>query len=270
MGASKLSLLLVLGLSLSCGEKDDDSGPEGDTDTDTDTDVDTDPADDDGDGLSNSQEEALGTDPSDPDSDDDGYDDGQEVDEGTNPTYAYSHPYTGGYNVGSCDDGTAAETGPTGVGSYLDYEWPYYAVGDVVSNFSLVDQHGEWVDLYSFCGHHVALVLCTAWDSNCQREAGSAQATQDAYAAQGFQYISMLSQNDVGAPPEPSDLLAYAEANGMTSIPALGLAATDQDEWTDLAFTYEVNFFVPTYYHLGPDMTVLASEASSADPSPYL
>lgn len=160
----------------------DDSGlgPEGDTDTDADadsdtdgdadadTDADTDPqADDDGDGLTNGAEAVRGTDPDDPDTDDDGFGDGQEVDDGTNPLYVYSHTYTGGYNVGYCEDGTAASTSPTGSGVFehggSTYRWNYFRAGDVLPNFTLRDQHGEDVDLYSFCGQVITLVSGALW-----------------------------------------------------------------------------------------------------------
>ncbi len=145
-------------------DADSDSDADGDADADSDADTDTNPAgDDDGDGLSNGEEAAYGTDPNDPDSDGDGYDDGDEVDDGTNPLYRYSHVYTGGYNVGYCEEGVPASTQPSGNGSYRSHSWSYYDVGDVVANFTLRDQHGESVDLYSFCGHNVTVVFGAFW-----------------------------------------------------------------------------------------------------------
>ena len=138
--------------------------PATDTGSDADTDAD---ADDDGDGLTNAEEQTYGTDPNDPDSDGDGYQDGLEVDEGTNPLYEYSHTYTGGYNVGYCADGLPSPTGPTGACTLQHggntYNWACYQVGDVVENFSLIDQHGEYVDLYSFCGQHIVLTSGAFW-----------------------------------------------------------------------------------------------------------
>ena len=133
-----------------------DTGPGGETDT-------TQDADDDGDGLTNAVEATLGTDPDNADSDGDGYDDGAEVQDGTNPLYEYSHSYTGGYNVGYCEDGVAAATGPTGTGAYGAHTWTTYRPGDVVRNFTMIDQHGEYVDLYSFCGQVVAISVGAFW-----------------------------------------------------------------------------------------------------------
>jgi len=196
------SLLLLLpfcgGLLLACGEKDpgETANPDKDSDGDGLTDAEeealgTDPAladtDDDGlddaveveggtdplnadtdaDGVWDGDEAGLGTDPLNADTDADGWSDGDEVAGGTNPLYAYSHPYTGGYNVGFCEEGLPAATGPTGACSAsfhgTTYEWDCYQVGDVVENFSLVDQHGEMVDLYSFCGQVVTLVSGAFW-----------------------------------------------------------------------------------------------------------
>lgn len=95
-----------------------------------------------------------GPDPS-SDDDGDGYTFAEEEAAGTNPDYAYSHPYTGDYNVGNCEDGVAeGDAGASGSA---------YAVGDIAANFSLMDQHGEMVDLYSFCGKTVMLVSGAFW-----------------------------------------------------------------------------------------------------------
>ncbi len=168
-----MTLLLAAGLLAACGE-----GGKDDTGT---SDVD-------GDGLSYEEELELGTDPTMADSDEDGLDDGAEIDEGTDPLLAdtdgdgyldgeeveggtsplseYSHPYTGGYNVGYCETMPTA-TGPTGTASLNHggqvYEWPYYQVGDIVENFSLLDQYGETVDLYSFCGQYLVIAFGAFW-----------------------------------------------------------------------------------------------------------
>ena len=108
----------------------------------------------DGDGLGSADETKYGTDPANPDTDGDGYLDGEEVAKGTNPVYAYSHPYIADYQVGWCEDGEPAATGPSS---------SIYQVGDVAQNFTLTDQNGEEVSLYSFCGQTVMLVSGAFW-----------------------------------------------------------------------------------------------------------
>lgn len=109
----------------------------------------------DGDGLSDADEATYGTDPDVADTDGDGYTDGEEVEGGTNPTFEYSHPYTGDYNVGNCEDGVAeGSAGPSG---------QIYQAGDIAANFTMMDQYGEMVDLYSFCGRTVMMVTGAFW-----------------------------------------------------------------------------------------------------------
>lgn len=120
----------------------------------------TDPNEDsDDDGLSNAEEADYGTDPDDPDSDGDGYADGAEVDAGTNPAFAYSHPYTADYQVGWCADGLPDATGPSGSNGST----ALYQPGDIPENFTLMDQNGDQVDLYSFCGQTIMLVSGAFW-----------------------------------------------------------------------------------------------------------
>jgi hypothetical protein len=168
---STMTLLLAAGVLVGCFEKVDTglSDMDGDGLTyDEELDLGTDPAmaDSDSDGLDDGDEADYGTDPTVADSDGDTYLDGEEVDAGTNPLYEYSHPYTGGYNVGYCDT-PPVPTGPTGACSFTHggstYNWTCYQIGDVPENFSLIDQYGEYVDLYSFCGQHITLTSGAFW-----------------------------------------------------------------------------------------------------------
>ena len=116
-----------------------------------------------GSGDEGGTDEGGGSDGSDPNADDDGdgWTNAEEEAAGTNPDYEYSHPYTGDYNVGYCADGIASGSkGPSGKDSY---GYPLYKPGDIAENFSLMDQHGEMVDLYSFCGQTVMLVFGAFW-----------------------------------------------------------------------------------------------------------
>ena len=96
----------------------------------------------DGDGLTDSEEEALGSDPDQVDSDGDGFDDGVEADWYTDPGDPQDHPYEGGWPIDSCRN----ELTPTGM-----------AVGDTINDVKLVDQYGEEVRLHDFCDHVVLI-----------------------------------------------------------------------------------------------------------------
>lgn len=80
----------------------------------------------------------------------------------------------------------------------------------------------------------------------------------------------MSSQDSGGDYPSTQDLMSWANTYGFTSIPALGMTAQDVDQWSDIAYTWEADLYIPTVYHVGPDMTVLAADSGSSDPSRWL
>lgn len=223
----------------------------------------------DGDGLTDDEEAELGTDPSLGDTDGDGFTDLEEVDAGTNPTYEYSHSYAGGYNIGYCDE-APQPTGPTlTVGEGL-FAYEVYQNGDVMENFTMMDQHGEMVDLYSFCGQHVMIALGAMWCGPCQAAASSAQDHQDELVDSGFQLIEMLNQDVAGARPDQTDLQTWANNYDMATIPVLGL---DDDHYADrgqVGYQIEIDGYIPTYIHLGPNMEVLSMDESITDPGWFI
>jgi len=122
--------------------------------------------DEDMDGVINGDELLMGTDPYSEDSDGDGMTDLEEVEAGTNPNYQYSRLYEADYNVGFCNV-KPEPTGPTfeqkdpSVGP--DFSWRSMQAGDVPYNQKFIDQNGEVVDLYSFCGTQVYLLAGAGW-----------------------------------------------------------------------------------------------------------
>ncbi len=93
-----------------------------------------------------------------------------------------------------------------------------------------------------------------------------AQGVQDTYADQGYQYLSVWSANNQGGYPTTDQLSSWAESHGMATVPALGLTSAD-DSWS---WYYEVDAYIPTYFILDRDMTVLEADQMNTDPSNYL
>jgi len=111
--------------------------PFGDGDEEPSVAVDTD-----GDGLTDAEEDALGSDPSNADTDGDGYSDGVEEAYYTDPVDPNDHPYTGGWPIDSCRH----DLTPTGMNE-----------GDVIHDVTLLDQYGEEIRLHDFCDHTILI-----------------------------------------------------------------------------------------------------------------
>jgi len=94
-----------------------------------------------------------------------------------------------------------------------------------------------------------------------------AQGIQDKYAAQGFQ---LITQDDGGRVPDVEELGAWADEYDLTTIPVLQVPAGYQWFPTGLYYRYEVDRYIPTFVHLGPDMTVLSVDEMIADPGSFL
>ena len=228
----------------------------------------TDPtADDDGDGLTNADETDLGTDPTLADSDGDGFSDGEEVDAGTHPLNEYSRSYEGGYNVGNCGaSDLPASAGPSGMSGY---GFAIYNVGDKVANFTLEDQYGEQVDMYSFCGQTVMLTFSAMWCGPCQDAASRMQAEQEEFGAEGFQAIEILIEDfNYGSGMIVGDDLEYwADWFGLQTVPVLAdPAGSAEAEW----YHWEMDFGIPSFMVIGPDMTVEAVDTYNTDPAAWL
>jgi thiol-disulfide isomerase/thioredoxin len=233
-------------------DTDADADTDTDADTDADTDTDTDPdSDNDGDGWTNAEESAAGT----------------------NPNYAYSHPYTGGYNVGFCSSPPAA-TGPTEAVSMVydgaTYTWDAYGVGDVLNNFSLRDQHGEMVDLYSFCGRHVVITISAGWCGPCRTLAAELQSAQNSYrdSGPGVQFIEIITQDNSGNPPSQAFLREWASDYGFTDIPVLGAEAATSYEHVSMLF--DRDGYIPSIYQANSALQVVHADGGNHNPGSYL
>ncbi len=112
--------------------------------------VDPDLIDTDEDGLPDTYETSVGSNPSATDSDGDGYDDGEEVWGHSDPSSETDHPYIGGWERHPWP--AELETAETGS-----------AVGDVARNFTLLDQFGEEVQLWSFYGNAILVDSSAVW-----------------------------------------------------------------------------------------------------------
>jgi thiol-disulfide isomerase/thioredoxin len=218
--------------------------------------------------------------PGGPDDDDDGdgFTNAEESAAGTNPDYAPSHPYEGGYNVGFCNTPPVA-TGPSLAQGGEDadgnvFEWNVYQNGDVVENLILMDQHGEQVEMHSFCEKHIVIAFGAGWCSPCRDLAAGVQAEQDEYREAGVQYIEVITQDDYGNPPDQAFLAQWAEEYGFVDVPVLGVQSAENADgsfdFNNPSFTFDKDGYIPSVYQFDTTMTVVAADEGNHNPSAFL
>ena len=202
------------------------------------------------------------------DDDGDGFTNAEEAAAGTNPNYAYSHPYTGGYNVGFCDT-PPVPTGPTGQGQNdSGVTWAAYQAGDVVENWTMTDQYGEEVDLYSFCGKTVMVAFSAGWCGPCRSFAEEMQPLQDAYRDQDVQLIEVITGDNSNELPSIDFLMGWDDQYNFSDIPVL--LPPRATSWSAVTMQWETDMYIPTTYVIGPDGTVLSADEGAHDPGSFL
>ena len=163
-------------------------------------------ADPDEDGLSNSEEEALGTDNRNPDTDGDGVTDGKEVNGNTDPLDAADKPYTGGWKIGACRDRVIA----SGEG-----------IGDVAEDFTLTDRYGDPIRLHSFCDRVIVLVSMYITPGDLDEAEADAVADglidlYDEYERDGLMPLWLVGPyDDDGSTATLEDIEKFAEFQGI-------------------------------------------------------
>jgi hypothetical protein len=247
-------------------------------------------ADSDGDGLSDWDEKnTYHTDPTNPDSDGDNYSDGDEVLKyGTNPLNEYNRPYIGDYKIGDCAEyPNPATTGPHAsrlidIGAGPQIIALYQANKDTLSNEQLIDQFGEPVDLYSFCGVSLDL-LFIQWNQVGDTPQYAALTcwiqdmlnVQKYYRDYGYQLVIVLTQNSQTELPTKDDVSALANMLLGTDRDKVPVLASNDETIFGMHAWFEKDFHEPTLVHIGPELNVLAVDdddcaGSDRDPGKYM
>ena len=157
-------------------------------------------------------------------------------------------------SVGDDDDAGCDEYGP-------ENEWWHactqdipeglsgtgFGTGQIASNFTLLDQFGNDVELYQFYGKIIVLDVFAQWCGPCQENAPHGQDLWEQGGGEVIMLGSML-QNDVSSPPSTKDVATWAEAFGLEH-PVLA----DTPEFNS---PYVVTGF-PTYIVIDREMNIV-------------
>jgi len=153
---------------------------------------------------------------------------------------------------------------------------------DTLKNEQLIDQFGEKVDLYSFCGVSLDLFFVqfnqlsgpaeydalTCWIQDMVN-------VEKYYRDYGYQLVIVLTQNNATQLPTTKDVKAFANmllGEDADQVPVL--ASVDESMGSMHAW-FENDFHEPTLVHIGPELNVLSVDAddcagSDRDPGKYM
>ena len=124
------------------------------------------------------------------------------------------------------------------------------SLGNVACNFTMIDQNGNQVDLYSFHGKIIILDLSAMWCGPCQYAALDTENTVKKYGAENIVYITVLIENTSGQPPSLQDLTKWSETFGIVDSPVLA----GSRQWLNDS-GYALSGW-PTFYFISEDMII--------------
>jgi len=113
-------------------------------------------------------------------------------------------------------------------------------------NFTLLNQAGQYTELYDYYGKNIVIDFSTEWCSWCQVAAEDVSELSDEY---DIVYITILIENMYGMDPELSDLIEWS-AYFNVNEPVLGGSRSM------LGTDWEVQGW-PTFYFINEEMVIV-------------
>lgn len=92
-----------------------------------------------------------------------------------------------------------------------------YSQGQVFPDFLLMDQHGDQVSMWQFYGSVVVVDVSTMWCGPCAKLAEHVDETWNEYSSQGFMYLTLLPEDNVGQVPDQEDLQRWGSDHSISA-----------------------------------------------------
>ena len=147
----------------------------------------------------------------------------------------------------------AAPAAPPTLGVNEKEDCDQKALGSSVCNIFLIDQNGEYWELYEHKGKIIILDFSTAWCYPCQLAAAHTQKIQDDYK-DDVVFVTFLIQGPDGHPATNTDVLNWVQSYGITTAPVLQ-ASRDYVMDPEGITGYLVGGY-PTYVYLDRDLKI--------------
>ena len=97
---------------------------------------------------------------------------------------------------------------------------------------------------------------------------------QDAYWGQDVQFVEVIMQNDEGGVPDQAFLETWASDYGFTNIPVLKPTGVDPATIEDYVNAeirpWDMDGYIPSFYHLDASVTVISADEGVHDPQGFV
>ena len=120
-------------------------------------------------------------------------------------------------------DDSAVRYDPTTDRSWVTWEECSQKPGDHPCNFTLMDQHGDMVELYDHHGKIIIVDLSSIWCVVCNNIAAKGEEFVADYGAENVVWLTVLVDGSTyGTPPTLEEVQNWAAAYGLTGSVLLG------------------------------------------------